>query len=288
MQESERIPMSSFPDYLHDQAIEHISRFSVGLHGIDVGESAEVLHQSGSGTLVELDGIRCIVTADHVIEDIRHHDRVGLLIDWQGGVRRCVFEKIQLNYVSLPRGRSVDTGPDLGAILLPPVGDGLATLKAHKVFYDLRRRIDRFTEGFIPLTDGVWLPCGVLAEDSRVLLPEGAFAAVTGHWAMVGIAPTPVEAWRDGFDYLDLHGRPGVDPDMPTSFEGGSGGGLWHGLVNKYPDGRMEWREFILAGVMFYQSALEDGLRTLRSHGRASLHLRLADAIRHAQAGHGG
>lgn len=278
----ERIPMSAFSDALHNEAIERIGRFSVGFSGIDLHEHREVSHQSGTGTLVEIDGKLCVVTAAHVIDDICHRDRVGLLIDWQGGSRRCIFEKGYLQYVRLPRGSTPDIGPDLGAIVLPLSGEGLAILKAHKVFYSLSKRIDRFSGDYPALSDGVWFPCGVLAEGSQSLPPELGFDHVTGHWAMVGRASAPVETWRDGFDYLDLRGRPGVDRDMPNSFCGASGGGLWQGLVAKHPDGRLELHEVIFSGVIFYQSDLVEGVRTLRSHGRISVHERLVEAIRSA------
>lgn len=280
MSKAERLPMGSFPEGLHDEAIERIGRFSVGLTGIDLREHGEDPYQSGSGTLVDLDGTRCIVTADHVIDDLRHRDRVGLLIDWQGGSRRCIFEKGLLQYVRLPRGAAPEVGPDLGAIVLPQAGEGLATLMAHKVFYNLGRRLAQFSAGYPALSDGVWLPCGVLGEGSRRMPPERGFAQVTGHWAMVGLASAPAETWRDGFDYLDLHGRPGVDSDMPTSFGGASGGGLWQGLIAKHPDGRLSLRDVILSGVIFYQGDVVDGVRMLRSHGRVSVHERLVAAIR--------
>lgn len=282
MDKTERIPMSAFPDALHNEAIERIGRFSVGLCGIDLREHREVSHQSGTGTLVEIDGKLYVVTAAHVIDDICHRDRVGLLIDWQGGCRRCIFEKEHLQYVRLPRGATSDVGPDLGAIVLPWSGEGLATLKAHKVFYNLSKRIGRFSDDYPAVSDGVWFPCGVLAEGSQSLPPELGFAHVTGHWAMVGRASAPAETWRDGFDYLDLRGRPGLDRDMPNSFCGTSGGGLWQGLIAKHPDSRLELREVIFSGVIFYQSDVVEGVRTLRSHGRVSVHERLVEAIRNA------
>lgn len=285
MDQVERLPMSAFPDALHNEAVERIGRFSVGLSGIDLREHGEDPHQSGTGTLVDLKGTRCIVTADHVIDDIRHRDRVGLLIDWQGGLRRCIFEKGLLQYVRLPRGATPELGPDLGAIVLPQAGEGLATLMAHKVFYNLDRRIARFSEGYPALSDGVWLPCGVLGEGSQRLPHERGFAHVTGHWAMVGLASAPTETWRDGFDYLDLYGRPGVDPDMPNSFGGASGGGLWQGLITKHLDGRLELRDVVLSGVIFYQGNVVDGVRMLRSHGRVSVHKQLVAAIRQAVPG---
>jgi len=284
MDQVQRLPMSTFPDALHDEAIERIGRFSVGLRGIDLRKRREAPHQSGTGTLVNLDDALCVVTADHVIDDIRDRDRLGLLIDWQGDSRRCAFDMSHLQFVRLPRGATPDVGPDLGAIVLPRAGNDLDTLKAHKIFYNLGERIKRFSRGYPALSDGAWFPCGVLEEGSQLLPPERGFDHVTGHMVMVGLASAPAETWRDGFDYLDLRARP-EEPDTPNSFRGASGGGLWQGLIAKHPDGHLKLREVILSGVIFYESDVVDGFRTLRSHGRTSLHERLADAIRQASLG---
>jgi hypothetical protein len=196
-------------------------------------------------------------------------------------LRRCVFEHDALHFVQLPRGPTEDVGPDLGAILLPPSGENIATLRAHKSFYNLGRRIDRFDGSYLPLGDGVWIPCGILGKGTASLPPTDAFATVTGHWAMMGISSAPQEAVRNGFDYLDLQADMG-DTDMPRTFGGASGGGLWQVRIAKHPDGRLDIHEVVFSGVIFYESAVVDGRRRLRSHGRASVHERLATAIRAA------
>lgn len=271
--------MSAFTDAMYEQATERIASHSVGLIGIELRGDNEYPIQSGSGTLIDLDGRLCIVTADHVIENIAKRDRIGLIIDWQGELRRVVFEREHVHFVQLTRGPTEEAGPDLGAILLPPSGEGIATLRAHKNFYNLSRRIDRFDGKYLPVGTGVWIPCGVLGEGSKALPPTGEFAKVTGHWAMMGISSAPLERLREGFDYLDLHARMG-DTDVPQTFGGASGGGLWHVLIAKNLDGELELREVVFSGVIFYESAVVEGQRFLRSHGRASLHEHLAAAIR--------
>jgi hypothetical protein len=119
----------------------------------------------------------------------------------------------------------------------------------------------------------------VLAEDSRELPPERGFSQVNGHWAMIGIAPAPRESWRENFDYLELWSTLG-ERDVPDSFGGASGGGLWHGLTYPGQDGVPKLQEVVLSGVIYYQGDRENGQRALYSHGRASLHERLADVIR--------
>jgi len=282
MDRIERLPITDFTEALHNEAIERITRFSVGITGIDLREQREVAYQSGSGTLVDIDGTLCILTADHVIADVLHRDRVSLLIDWHGGLRRCIFEESHLRYVRLPRGPSPELGPDLGVIVLPPSGEGVSTLRANKVFYDLSKRIDRFAGAYLVLSEGVWIPCGVLGEGSQVLPAIRGFAAVLGHRGMMGIATTPKETLRDGFDYLELSGGHGVDSDMPETFGGTSGGGLWQVRISRSADGRLKLREVVLSGVIFYETDVVNGVRGLRSHGRASIHERLVGAVRQA------
>lgn len=280
MEAIERMPIASFPDALYDEAIEKIARFSVGLIGIHVRDHTEVAWQSGSGTLVDLDGTLCIITADHVIEDVLHGQRIGLLIDWNGGLRRCMLDRNHLQFVRLARGPTQDVGPDLGAILLPRNGEAVATLHAHKAFYNLRKRTEQFATGYPSPTEGVWIPCGVLAEGSQALPPSRGFESVTGHWGMFGIANSPTETLRGDFDYLDLRGRPRIDPDMPGSFRGASGGGLWQARIARKLDGSLELREVVLSGIIFYETDVENDIRGLRCHGRASLHVQLVEAIR--------
>ena len=276
--------MSAFSDELHEHAIEPIASFSVGISGIDVHDNVETAFQSGTGTLVNVDGTRCIITADHVIEHICRRDRIGLLIDWHGGLRRCVFERNVLRFVRLPRGPTPDTGPDLGAILLPLSGEAIGTLRSFKNFYNLTMRIDRFSGRYLPLSEGVWIPCGVLGEGSQVLSPTIGFANVTGHWALMGAATAPLGSFLDGYDYLDLRAQIG-DTDVPDTFGGASGGGLWQVRIAQHPDGRLEVHEVIFSGVIFYESAVKDGMRILRSHGRVSVHERVVEAIRNAVSG---
>jgi len=62
---------------------------------------------------------------------------------------------------------------------------------------------------------------------------------------------------RDNFDYLDV----GADlsmPDIPPSFEGVSGGGLWQILIKKTTTGQFRWdhSDINLEGVAFINPLL--------------------------------
>lgn len=74
---------------LHDELAERIAGYTIGMTKISMREQAEVPEKSGSGTLVSFQGREYIITADHVVEDAAQCERVGLLIDWTGQLRRC-------------------------------------------------------------------------------------------------------------------------------------------------------------------------------------------------------
>lgn len=263
---------------LHDELAERIAGYTVGITKINMREQAEVPEKSGSGTLISFQGREYIITADHVVEDIAQCERVGLLVDWTGQLRRCAFERNHLEFARIPRGKVPDAGPDLAAILLPATGEAMSTLRSIKSFYNLDRRMEKFREAFPPLNQGFWLPCGVLAEGSIVLPSERGFKTVQGYQGLCGIAGAPQESLRDGFDYLDLVSDQSASQDMPRSFEGLSGGGLWQALIHSR-DGALHIDDLILSGTLFYQHYLEGGRRSLRSHGRISLYQRLPEEI---------
>ena len=278
----QRLSVADFPDPLHDELIDRIARYSVGLTRIELREGSEWPIKSGSGTLVSFEGRRYLFTADHVVDDIKKSPLLGLLVDWEGGNRRCVFETAHLDFVRIPRGVTEQAGPDLAAIRLPEGGDAMATLHSLKGFYNLDRRIERFQGGFHPVDLGVWLPCGVLAEGSLDLPPERAFETVKGYYGFCALAANPQESSADDFDYLEITSDPGVAKNMPTTFQGLSGGGLWHAIIGN-KDGQLIVLDCILSGVIFYEDFLTDGAQLLRSHGRVSVYKRLPEHIRAAK-----
>jgi hypothetical protein len=201
-----------------------------------------------------------------------------LLVDWSGGLRRCAFDVAHLQFVRLPRGASEDLGPDLAAIVLPMTGDAIATLRSLKVFYNLDKRIAAFQGIYPPVQEGFWFPCGVLGEGTERLPPFRGFTNVFGHWGMCAVAASPIEEVRDGFDYLGLRVHYNEGQDIPGTFGGMSGGGLWQAKIRKGLDTKLRVSELIFSGVIFYQSAVVDGMRILKCHGRSSVHKHLAQA----------
>lgn len=277
IEETRLLHISDVPSSLHDEVADRLSLFSVGFSAVTVTNRGEKSTASGSGTLVQVDGRRAVLTADHVAEQLEKADRVSLLIDWSGGLRRCVFERPHLSFARLARGADDGEGPDLALIFLPIADEAVSSLVAHKSFYNLDHRIATIGSEFPGLEYGFWFPCGVPAEGSRDLGPMRGFTNVRGTWGLCAIAGRPTELQRDGFDYLDLR-IPESGKDVPSSLGGMSGAGLWQVRLRQRPDGAIYVQDYFLAGVAFYE--WYSPARRLRCHGRRSLHERLPELVR--------
>lgn len=275
-EETRLLHISDVPSTLHDEIAEHLSLYSVGFSAIRVTTRGEQSAASGSGTLVHVDGRRTVLTADHVAEQLERANRISLLIDWSGGLRRCAFERTHLSFARLARGTDDGEGPDLALIFLPQADEAVSSLGAHKCFYNLDRRIEMLGCNFPGLEYGFWFPCGVPAEGSRELEPMRCFARARGAWGLCAIAGRPTEFQRDGFDYLDFN-VPESGKDIPSSLGGMSGAGLWQVRLRQRSDGEIYVQDYFLAGVVFYE--WYPPARHLRCHGRRSLHERLPELI---------
>jgi hypothetical protein len=76
-----------------------------------------------------------------------------------------------------------------------------------------------------------------------------------------------------GYDYIDTSSRRSLQPELPESFGGVSGGGFWHFDVARYPNDKFEAARFHLSGVAFYQlPGSEADIVTVRYHGPRSIY----------------
>jgi hypothetical protein len=108
-----------------------------------------------------------------------------------------------------------------------------------------------------------------------------AFKGICGPVGLAG------ERNEGRFDYLAVQVRYGAGYGGPESFQGCSGGGLWHALL-KEKDGEVVIDRLALAGVAFYQSAIEGDCRTIECHGERSIYGPVIDALERRKAGTSG
>ena len=199
---TEKLHVSNLPNVIIDRICDYIAQYTVGLSRIVRVSNKEDFRLIGTGTLVTVGGLYCVLTADHVLAEIRSSDQLGLLTSFNGELRRHAFHFSHLGIHRIARGQDESLGPDIGLIVLPQTSIG--SLHSEKVFFNIDKRIARFARGFLEKDRGFWFTTGIIGESEQVRGPARGFALVKGYLGLCGIAANPEEHEADGFDYVEM------------------------------------------------------------------------------------
>ena len=251
----------------------------------------------GSGTLVGIGDTKAILTAGHVLEALPETGRVGLALPTRFDVA-VGAESLQMEYVTrvcLGRGENKSDGPDLGLLILPdPVASRI--IPSTKMFYNLLKRREAALESRAaidqdgigqPDSDGdaaeTWVLVGTPAESQADGPPEAGFDRVKEIEGQMGLGAVVSSQRVEGFDYLDFSAKYEENYEGPESFEGYSGGSLWHlsGVLN---GNEFLLKNLILKGVPFWQSAKTCSERIIKCHGPKSIYELLIDKVMKCQS----
>lgn len=278
--QTEKLQISDIPRAVMDPVCDHIAQYTVGLSRLVRKNNKEDFRLIGSGTLVTVGGLDCVLTAEHVLAEIRNPDSLGLITSFTGELRRHAFPASHLVIHRIAKGTDDSSGPDIGLIVLPQTNIG--TLRAEKSFFNIDGRRKLFGSGFLEKDRGLWFTCGILGESEQVLAPTRVFSSVKGYYALCGAGANPREYMEGDSDYLEMridYGEP--DPELPRSFGGCSGGGIWQAPLRKNNRGEIEVEEYLLSGVIFYQTSIDNGIRQLKGHGRKTVYEQVPEFMEH-------
>jgi len=242
------------PDNLLDRdAMLQITReignnYALALFGIDRDDGK----LCGCGTLVSIDESCYILTAAHVWAGLKKFSRIVT------SLKERVDHRFLMRTDSIDASRTLkavngwgEWGPDLSLLRIPSYY--LTTISAHKGFYNLCK--ERQLKG----NCDKWVLLGAPYE-------KGTFSRHLAHFPIIGYFSIVDDRYeRNGLDYLDL----GVEvsmPDVPSTFGGVSGGGLWRVRYTKTNDGQIN-RQCLLEGVAFYETGVRAGRCVVRCHG---------------------
>jgi hypothetical protein len=242
--------------------------YSVNLVGLRA--EAEYAH-CGSGTLVRDGDRRCILTAAHCAEELLKWDALGLvLVDYP---HRFLIPSGPPPVFIDTRG-SDEWGPDLAFLAIPP--NKVGTIESVKSFYNLPLREGSMRAGKPDIERGLWAFVGAPASTSNLAAPGNLEFAQTAHWAFVD----RLHAIGD-HDYVDV-GIPADASNLPASFKGVSGGGLWQIDIFRDLGGRWGMTVPTLEGCAFYETAPANARIHIRCHGRRSIYVRAIEQLRRA------
>lgn len=233
----------------------------------------------GSGTFVECNSRFGILTAHHVIGK-------GIGLDsFVNGSTKKLGVAIAVNFPHAPEfelqyirhheiGRPPnyeynEYGPDL--IFLEILDrEKLGTIKAHSSFWNIQYESSSINDCYND-SSSIWAVCGLPQAWTKDDTPNSNFGKVIGGQCLIGFGGAEKRFDRAGFDYFDVAVKPNPQDDIPDTFKGMSGGGLWKVLLScrgNLQDLRVS--DTILSGVIFY--GLEEDHRVIRSHGAKSIY----------------
>jgi hypothetical protein len=225
----------------------------------------------GSGTLVKIGEVYGVLTAQHVVAELRGDYLLGLSAAREGETHSFKAQKSSIHVIEITLPVSEEYGPDLGFIVLSD-WDDVGTLKASRSFYDLSQDNDEWSANPPQLDSGIWFACGAPGERFERILPEAGFDKVVSFQDFCGVGGIDRSYEKEGFDYLEMDIEFSEETGMPHSFGGMSGGGLWQVTISRSPEGVLTPSRFFYSGVIFYQGVTEEEVRFLRCHGRKSIY----------------
>jgi hypothetical protein len=205
---------------ISEAILSHISNFAVGLVLRKEGAGSEVL---GSGVLVSIEGGRGILTCGHVAAAYEKLSEIGLIRFVAGSQQRRMLKLGDTRTIILQSSDTFTESKevlDLAFTQLPP--DAAFSIEAQGVFLNIEKNRAKMESGAPAEGKHVDAMLGLVAEFSQQPFVEGKeFISPmrgvlhTGHICAQENGLLTVEA----MDY-NLN-------ELPRSFGGMSGGGLW-------------------------------------------------------------
>jgi hypothetical protein len=221
----------------------------------------------GSGTLVEVNGCRGLVTAQHVVSKISDSSWIGLTLKRTEDDYKIRRKDLKISYVEPHLGS--ESTPDLAFIMLKD--EHAAQIGEEKRFCPLLDQRDQYTSNLPDTEYGPWVACGAISERTSLEDSVGDFAAVASVQLFCGFSGFDGEYLQNGFDYYEIEAGTSSTNSLPASYSGMSGGGLWQVPVKVDMEGAYTPSRYLLAGVVVRQTRISDQSMRIRSHGRRSL-----------------
>jgi len=231
----------------------------------------------GSGTLVCIRG-RChgILTAHHVADVLAEDSRIGLTVAQEGQEHAFTIPREESRLLEIAVPETKEYGPDIAFLSVPP--RYLPTIMASKAFHDLAPDQSSLLNSPPPLENGIWFACGSPRRIMELVPSEVGYREVWSVNQLCFAGPAAAAFTKGEHDYIEMLTEARARDSLPT-YKGLSGGGLWQVLLIRSPSGTIEPVRYLLSGLVYFQTDVQDGKRSLRCHGRRSLYEHAFQAI---------
>jgi len=261
--------IKELPRKLLQEVAKIIVSYSTGLIRVTTNSSgAESSTLIGSGTFVSISDTYGILTAAHVIDLLKGHFSLGLILS--NYEHKYTIKSEYLSVIRIAKGHVDSHGPDLGFIVLP--SSEIGTIRAKKGFCNLDIKRDKMLANPPRLDEGFWVLYGVpdiktidkpTAKSFELIKEYNTFCFFGGIRNLFIV---------DEFDYCNFEVKYDSISNIPETFGGFSGGGLWQVPLLKSSENIIEPQEYILSGVVFYQTERAGLNRSIKCHCRNSIY----------------
>ena len=260
------LKLKDIPDELIEDIAFQLKDYLVPICALSPNSADRPFKFVDSGTLVKIDKTFYVLTAAHVWSATKDMEAISLVLtDFPSEFKfpRAIPIK------QLWDGKISEWGPDLALLEIPYAT--VSTIEVYKSFLNLAQQREVWTGHTVSPEKGLWVITGMVGEFSRFVHHSekkivNATAEARAFFSVIDQAHQ-----QDGYDYLDLGADLGLS-QVPQSFVGVSGGGLWQISLTKDKSEKISWdgkRHF--RGVAFWQSSITDDRRNIRCHGPQSI-----------------
>lgn len=253
----EKIQIKDLPDELIGRIQKEIEPYEVILLDPDIRE--EEIPVLASGTLIQIEDQYCILTARHVSEQLTKLQEIGLNLGTYE--HRSTIDTSTLRIVDLEEQVRGARDSDLAVIILPIPQIGLGN--ARKAFWNLSKHKKSVLSELPDWNNGLFLLCGTIGEWAEIENSTGQFSRILN--CRCELMYTGVRRYyRKGrFDYLNLGVSYRDRTDLPKSFRGASGGGIWGTQLRRTEDGGIGYSSPLLVGMAFKQDEQINGSKSV-------------------------
>lgn len=261
----EYIALGALPEDFQNIVMREFVPYSVALARVSDNDATHFT-PFGAGTLVKKSQRIGILTARHCLKDLcigpGGKDSLLLILRDSRSVRippEALFEHRLANPLS------AEYGPDLSFLEIAP-SERLQTILAIASVWSLDRDPQSILKDFA--NEGSFLASvGFPEERCKTSIVGDVFHRTSYHLTRTNVIEAGDITERHGWDYIQTRCFYGESNDLPLSFAGTSGGGIWSMEVRRSKaTGKLGIGKSALVGVSFYETPLENEVRYVRGH----------------------
>lgn len=267
------VPLAEIPNSIHEDVVAQIGCYSVAFARCRNHDLA-TFRFVGSGTCVRRNGVFGVLTAHHCLHAVYPEITLGGAASeelWfvlnNGRAVLVAPDELVEHPIGAPReGSYGPEGPDLTFIEIP-TGPRLSSVTAVNSFVPLDRTPDdiirRYCVG-MPYITNVGFPAE--RQSQRIIQAREQVSVDMTLMSYFSSLDQSRIATRENWDYIRAVCDRRVGGDLPTSFGGLSGGGIWVVDLHRDHVGNFSVRDFRFVGVSFYEEEIDVNRRAIVGH----------------------